>query len=63
MSTPETYPDKNALQRFKRQILKIVDPMWYTSRTGRKYAYFGDDELKVIVHRMANESKHDVNDM
>ena len=40
------YPYKNRLRRFKRFILKHVTPIWYISKTGRKYAYFNDKHLE-----------------
>ena len=41
-------PTKKGLQKFKRASMKVVDPIYYVSKTGRKYAYFSDEEFVAL---------------
>ncbi len=41
----ERTPDRNELRRFKRFVLKHVEPFCYVSRTGMKYAYFNEGHM------------------
>jgi hypothetical protein len=41
-------PTKKKLQKFKRLSLKVINPLYYISKTGRKYTYFSDEEFEVL---------------
>ena len=44
----ERTPDRNELRRFKRFVLKHVEPFWYVSKTGMKYAYFNEAHMSEV---------------
>jgi len=42
-------PDRKEYRRFKRFLLKHVEPFWYVSKVGRKYAYFNESQMSEEV--------------